>query len=293
MLKSIDRFGPYAGREDAFMSLMDDSYSNGVIRPSSFSSMFHGKFFTPRLKRSVNATFDASFTGAWEEAKIKGSLTGLWRQYDLNSAYLWSGSQGLPDTKTFRFADALDVHFPGLYNIEQVSVNRNLPYPFNCRKVVNATMDEIDTYGIQVKKVMGGYTWRQHIDGEKVVEAVKTFRAWKHIGKVYWGRWCSRASTYCHSKNGQVWATPNMALNLIWAHVVISRVKMRIWNDAKSAAHIFVDSVIVPHELPESDDIGGWRLEHLFKNGLRIKHAGHYGEPDNSYTKTSGEKRAA
>jgi hypothetical protein len=292
MLKSIDRLGPYAMREEAFMSLMEDSYSHDVKRPSSLSSLFHAKFYTPRLKRGVNATFDYAFTGAWEEARMKGALTGLWRQYDLNSAYLWSGAQGLPDTSTFRFADALDARIPGLYNIEQCSIHRNLPYPFNVKKIVNATTDEIDAYGLQVKKVFGGYTWRKHINGDKVVEAVKTFRAWKHIGKIYWGRWCSRSSTYCHAKSGSVWPTPNMALNLVWAHVVISRVKMRIWDDAKGAAHIFVDSVIVPHELPESDDIGGWRLEHTF-NGLQIRHAGYYGEAGGPWLKTSGEKRAA
>lgn len=291
--KDASRFGRFGQSEDMFMSMLEDAARHNVNRPSSFASHFHDTFRSPRVTRSVNAIFDDCFVGGWEEAKVIGSATGLHRQYDINSAYLWSGSLGLPDVKSWRAASAINPRFPGLYNITQADVNPSLPYPFNQNLRVNATVDEIDAYNIRVAHVHGGITWGYLSHGQELLDAVMKFEAWKSIGKAYWGRWCSTVPVYCESKNGKVWPTPNMLQNIVWAHVILSRVKMRLYEVSQSSCHVYVDSVITTQELPTSDAIGAWKLETVFPEGVQIKHAGNYGHLNGKWLKFAGEKLAA
>ena len=292
MLKDVTRFPAHCGDEDTFLTMMEEAQRHGIKRPSSYSDCFHSAFHSPRIKHSLNALFAGQFTGGWEEAKATGVLPGKWYQYDMQSAYLWSGSQGLPDASTFRYADSLSVP-NGMFVIDQAAPRVDLPYPFNVRRIVNATRDEIDAYGLNVHRIVSGVSWTKTISGEQVEEAVKRFTFWKEVGKTYWGRWCSTQPLKCHSRSGAHWGIRNPVLNLVWAHVVISRVKLRVWESAKDAAHVFVDSVIVPRKLDVGTRAGDWRLEDEFSEGVHIRHAGYFGPAGGEWKRTSGTKRSA
>jgi hypothetical protein len=64
--------------------------------------------------------------------------------------------------------------------------------------------------------------------------------------------------------------------------MIVSRVKMRLWEYSNNAVHVFVDSVITTDKLRTGDSLGDWRLEKTYLNGVNIKLPGQYGALDES-----------
>ena len=138
-MKSLSGFGDHANDEWDFLTLMQDLYERGIKRPSSYSSVFHSLVKSPFIKWSFNGPFVDWFAGGWEEAKFTGEQYGKHFQYDINSAYLWSLTEGLPDTRTYRAEDYPHPVYsemngfaePGLYLIELEAPVPDAPYPFS------------------------------------------------------------------------------------------------------------------------------------------------------------------
>jgi hypothetical protein len=290
-LKAVDRFTiQHTNTEEAFNEFLRECADYGIPRPSSYNAVFHHCYRSPRVRRTYNQYFEYSFYGAWEEAKKVGVLRGRWHKYDLNSAYMWAASLGLPTIGSVRISKHLGK-FRGLYNLELEAPLEHLPYPYNSHRFVNATDEEIDLYSLPIKKILGGVTWTDYVEGDPIIKTVKQFTFAKEVSKSFWGRWCSSSPIQCRSISKE-WEIRNPILNLIWAHVLIGRVKMRVWSESKNAAHVFVDSIITQDVLPTGDRLGEWKHEKTY-DGLRVKHPGFYGPANGDWDRTTGVTRDA
>ena len=277
MVKAVDRFSiRHTCSEAAFQELIRECSDYGCARPSSYGSVFHAVYKSPRVRRSLQAPFEPWFAGGWQEAKMTGVIRGRWRRYDLNSAYLWACTLGLPEIRSVRVSTAVGS-LPGMYALELAKADESLPYPFNMARTVCATTEEIDLYALPVKKILGGVTWTDSIDGQPIVDTVKQFTFAKEVSKTFWGRWCSTIPVECETRTGKRWPLRNPIQNLVWAHLLVSRVKQRVWNEGRNAAHVFVDSIITTDVLPTGAELGAWREEREYPDGLTIRHAGFYG----------------
>jgi hypothetical protein len=163
-----------------------------------------------------------------------------------------------------------------VYRVRLIRPTPGAPFPFNqCYECI-ATNLEIETYGLQISEVIDGVAWKRTIPGDSIVNAIRGFSTWKQIGRCYWGRWGQLQKVECNAK-GKRWHLPNIMLNVPWAHTVISRVKMRLWEYSKRAVHVYVDSVITDERIPTGDNIGDWRLEKVYESGVFVRGPGQYG----------------
>ena len=295
ILKPLDAFPEHAHDETVFGALLEHCYSRGIKRPSSYADMFNQSFQSPRLRWSKNSQFLALFSGGWQQARTRGEVRGRFRNYDIRSAYLWSLSHGLPDPTTYRFSrspdysDTRGFRQHGLYVVALGPVTTALPYPFNCSAPLYlASTSEIETYDLPVTRYHFGMTWQRTIDTAPMVDLIMSFPCWKQIARGYWGRWASGAKVETETASGHRWTMANPALNVAWAHTIVSRVKARIWQECRNACHIFVDSVITDQPLHVGDGIGDWRLAAEYPHGLRILGPGIYGPLEGPLEKHCG-----
>jgi len=277
--KSLRGFTNHAD-ERSFRELLREYTEHGCPRPSSYADVFHEHYRSPRINWSVNAMLAPAMAGGWQSAIVPGNSYGTFRRYDLRSAYLWAATLGLPDTKTFKRSKQpwLGKH-DGVYRIKLIRNNRANPFPFNCARECLATNREIETYGLEIGEVVEGVTWKNLVEPDEILRAIHSVSTWKLVGRCFWGRWAQLQKVKCNTKSKE-WELPNTCLNIPWAHMIVSRVKMRLWEASKNAVHVFVDSVITSDTLPTGNGFGDWRLEKTYQHGVIIRGPGQYGDID-------------
>jgi hypothetical protein len=275
--KNRDVFGRIATNDEAFSEFLKECQATARCRmPSSFGSPFHKLFRSPALPRSVNAPFSNFFRGGWQEAKFTGKKPGQFYHYDINSAYLWSSTLGLPRTDTLELQFDVRTDLDGCYVIDQGEPRPELPYPFSTESTVIASLDEIEAYNLNIRDVIAGFTWRDVLEPDAITSVVNRFSFSKQMARAYWGRWASVAQIECDNKTRK-WKLRNPIQNYIWAHLIVSRVKLRVYEEACDACHVFVDSVLVPRKIETSNSLGGWKLVKEYLEGVRIDGPGRFG----------------
>jgi hypothetical protein len=275
--KSLNSFTDHAHDEPRFRELLREYAELGVPRPSGYADVFHETFKSPRVSWSINSQLAPCFAGGWQESLSPGCHFGRYYRYDMRSAYLWAATLGLPDTRTYtRSLDPWKGKHDGLYRIKLQCPTKGAPFPFNQARECIATNLEIEAYDLRVEEVIDGVIWKNTVGGDKILDAIQKVSTWKQAGRAYWGRWAQMAKVECVSPNKR-WYLPNIALNIPWAHLIVSRVKMRLWEHANRAVHVYVDSVITTDKLPTGDSLGDWRLERTYDHGVLIKAPGQYG----------------
>lgn len=280
--KCVDGIEEHTGDVETFNEFMREVRDSGVDRPSSYADVFHKTFYTPRVRWSLNEVLSHRLVGGWQQAIQPGAHLGLHRKYDMRSAYLWAGSIGLPDVKSYRLTrpGVIARDRGGVYRVELAQLVHSAPYPFNAMRQVLATPQEIETYGLPVARVLSGVSFSfDYNDPAPMIDHIRAFSFWKQIGRGYWGRWAMIDPIECHVP-GKTWNLRNDRTNLVWAHLIISRVRMRVWQAVQraGAVHVFVDSVITRGELPTGTELGAWKLEKEYPAGVAIKAAGCYGD---------------
>lgn len=280
-VKALDRFAyHHAGREDTWREFLGECKGLGVQMPSSYATVFRHLFPQPRIPWSINAALARYTSGGWEEAREKGFLPGVFHQYDMNRAYRWAARQGLPDPKRFVYSDRISAKTPGLYVIElrQETLNLTAPYPFNRPGWIAATDAEIEEYNLTPHAVRWGILWRGTWGPDAVEKVLERVTFSDDMQKSFWGGWAAQdaAESYYPDKGTIVPGRP-ITLNLVWAHFIISQVKRAVYEKARGAVHVFVDSIITPFEFPTSNEVGGWKKVTTFENGLFVGGAGRYG----------------
>jgi hypothetical protein len=280
--KSLKGFPDHMDDETRFRELLREYGDNGVPRPSGYADVFHEKFSSPRVNYSVNALLAPCFAGGWQQALKIGRHPGVYYKYDMRSAYLWAATFGLPDTRTYT-RSLRPSSKPGLYRVHLLEGAEGAPFPFNRGDVeCLATSEEIETYGLRIGRIIDGVTWSRMTNPTKMLDAIYSVSTWKQAGRSFWGRWAQRERIECYA-HGKKWVIPNLALNVPWAHLIVSRVRNKLWQASGNAVHVFVDSVITPDVIPTGDKVGDWRLEKVYKNGVIVRKPGQYGAADEAY----------
>lgn len=275
--KSIQGFVDHMDDAPRFLDLIAEYRDAGCPRPTGYADVFHKHFRSPRVAWSVNARLAPVLAGGWQQALRPGVHAGRFFKYDIRSAYLWAGSLGMPDVKTYRRSTRIRPDESGVYRVKLVAPVPSAPYPFNQAMECLATTEEIETYSLPVAAVVEGVTWRGLVDPAPMLDAVRKVSTWKAAGRSYWGRWGQTTQVSCHA-GGRQWVLPNPAANVPWAAAIVSRVKMKAWEFSSDALHVFVDSLITPHALPVGEGIGAWKLEKVYEAGVYVKGPGQYGD---------------
>jgi hypothetical protein len=259
---------------DAFYSLLEDGARRGVLRPSSYASFFHDCYHSPRATGPARRAMSWLIPGGWESILLpKGDYPGPWYRYDLRSAYLWALGYGLPDPATYRFTERLTTTANGCY-IMDCEPSDGAPYPYDRGGTLPILRDEIEAYGIR-GRVRYGITWSSMLPAGPLQEIIMSWPFWKEIGRAYWGRWAATAPLECATWRDCTrvtrWELPAAHANPIWAHVILSRVRSRLYDATRAGtvARVYVDNVIINRQLPTTDCLGGWRLEAEY-DGIRV-----------------------
>lgn len=289
VIKGLHKFGDHNSTPELFGEFIRENTYFGCKRPSSYYSAFHEQFTSPRVTLTTNNLFAPQAYYGWQDALSLGKHLGRWRKYDLNQAYLWSSTQGLPDMRTIQSSDFIG-NYPGLYHVRLREVNERAPYPYNSYFDVNASTEEIDAYGLRVDQIYGGIIWQEIVDPDAILNVVRQFSFSKQMSKGFWGRWASTRPVQCTVHSGKTWDLANNKLNLVWAHMIVARVKLRLWNAVRvhGAAHVYVDSIITKGELPVGTGLGEWKLEKDYRDGVYIGRPGWYGESETNLDAHSG-----
>jgi len=257
--------------------LLDKLESVGVEHPSSYSDCYHQ--LAPnvkRLKHSYNGMFNWWSGGAWEEALKPGVYHGSWKRYDIRSAYRWASTLGLPDVATFRawkrFRNPHDVN--GLW-VAYIERRDDLPNVFRrALGPVVISSEELRTYNL-LADVVYGVTWTDTLPANYIGETLDRLPCVKDAGRAYWGRWIARDPLICKTAN-KTWKLQNRTANFIWGWLLVGRVRLRLWKQARYAVHVYVDEVLVPHDLPTGPNVGDWNLKETYPNGITVKRTGWY-----------------
>lgn len=248
----------------------------GSPMPANYSSVFHDMFHTEAAPAALDNLFAPWFAGGWEAAVIRGPSPGPAFQYDMRSAYLWASTLGLPRMASVAASRVIAGNKPGVYLVDQAPRD-GLPYPFNRHAICIATDAECEAYNLEVRRVLGGATWSDCLPADAVTSVCDRASFGKQMGRAYWGRWAS-ASALRIRQGGRWREMQNRRRNFAWAHLIVSRVRMRLWEASRAAGgrHVYVDAVISDRPLPTGDGLGDWRLIREFPAGVDVKGTGRY-----------------
>lgn len=76
--------------------------------------------------------------------------------------------------------------------------------------------------------------------------------------------------------------------NVVYAGLIIGRVKQRVWEVVRDAVEVFVDSALLPHRIPTGDALGDWRLVEEYPQGLHVYGPRCWRAPDGRWVRCSG-----
>lgn len=261
--------------------------ASGVEHPSSFADCYH-QLADPvkRLPWTYNGMFRWWSGGPWSEARSTGEFSGLWKRYDLTSAYRWAATLGLPEPETYSVHTTMRDR-PGLWIVEICDDIEGLPAVFRVPGPVVMSSEEIEGYHLRVK-VIRGVTWTATKGTDYVEKTLTRLPCAKESGRAYWGRWIARDEVGCWTASGKSWRLPNRCLNLVWGWLIVGRVRLRVWQAAQYAAHVYVDEVLVPHDLPTGYAIGDWHLKQEYPDGIIVRRTGCYGSRAGNMTMHTG-----
>lgn len=274
--KSLDSLSPTD--EADFWHIMQSNYKQGLPPPTSFAGIFHRCCFLPWPKVSVIAPFRGFRAGAWSQAIERGYFKEKVYHYDLNSAYRWSACQGLPSLKSGKRIFDIEAE-KSIFLVEFDEQNK--PRWF-VDKTGLLTSEEVKQLKIK-PRLLFGVQFRDWLDIKPVFAGIdQAFPyCFKRIGRAFWGRWNGEHAVLQHGwRNGhKVRELDNPLHNPIWSHFITSRIKLRMDEaiEQVGAFHVQVDAVLCREPLPESSEVGGWKLVNEFPNGAWVHNTGQWG----------------
>lgn len=261
IFKSIDSLGVKS--EEDFWQFINSAQRSGAGFPSSFGSVFRKLYKFPRVPEITKKAFEKYVRGGWQEAIKKGVIDEKIYQYDINSAYRSATMDGLPDFSSlhlglqhngkmvFGFRRGRSAACDGLYfqdgRPDSVECNQDFTVSFSKTVDLTPVWDKIDTH-----------FRRDHV---------------KKIARSFWGSWISRRNLKCVSVgSGKSWYLPNIYFNPVWSLCITERIRQRL--QAYNPYHVYVDSIIIPYQIPVGNGIGEWKLTGEFEPKTEIVGAG-------------------
>lgn len=274
--KSLDSLSPTD--EPDFWHVMQSNFLQGLPPPSSFGSIFHRLCALPWPRKGVIAPFRGISCGAWSQALQRGTFREKVYHYDLNSAYRWAGCQGLPLLKSGKRVFDIEAD-KAVFLVEFTEGNRP---PWGHETIGMISSEEVRALKIH-PRVIFGVQFRDWLDLSPVFEKIDQKFPWcyKRISRAFWGRWNGETEVMQHGwKNGhKVRAMKNPLHNPLWAHLITSRVKLRLHDvqQQQGGLHVQVDAVLCRDPLPVSQDVGAWKLVQEYPGGIWIHGTGQWG----------------
>lgn len=276
VLKCRDGFTDHETPE-LLEELVREAREYGAQMPGSYAGMWWSAKERPALPRMrhLHRRYGLiQISGAWQEAFMHGPLLGRWIHYDIVSAYLWAISLGLPDPKTFRWVHP-DYHAGGRNVVYLASFPARIgaPYPYNRGGDLLATEEEMGEYRADPTEVYGGISWQgsdTSYDTSRIISSIRRYSVWKQIARGWWGYLASRTGVVRHFPDGRrIQMVAPFAQNPVWAHIILSRVRRRLWDVVKAypgdVARVYVDSVIIRDrvKLSVGNDVGQWKIKEM------------------------------
>ena len=262
--KAIDRLQP-ASPED-FWQIMEAARHAQINPPTSFADLFLSVYRSPMPRISVRSPFMGFRFGGWNEAFRRGEAPGKVYQYDLNQAYRWAASVGLPDLRTAQ--PTRDFSVPcGVFLVLGLPVGA-IPWNRTSRNAVHmVTSEERNALNLPPDtQVIKGYAFPDMVDLSgtftKIDGAFHKSIA-SRMCRAFWGMWNTTTAPEVVSwKHGEKtrWMK-NPWYNPIWSAFITSRVKLRIHSYRRNALHCATDSVHVLGEtIQTGTEPGDWKL---------------------------------
>lgn len=258
----------------------------GVSLPSGYAGAFRYAYDSPPVSGTLNIPFGADVHGGWQYGKV-GVHEGKWNQYDMSRAYYWALTQGLPDPR-FYYATRSLAYRDAVFRVRLRHPTPGAPYPYDSMHEVTATGDEIREYALDVAEVLAGVAFRrEYRDLSKITHAIDRWSFAKMVSRTFWGAWGATEGCQCVIPNGapadwRRWTLPARGRNVPWAHLILSRVRRRLWDATQGGAwcHVFTDSIITTQTLGTGTSPGDWRLVSTYGRGVKVAGPGQYGRAD-------------
>lgn len=242
--------------------------------PRGPASFFHQEFSTPSIPWSVNQPLSRYFRGGWMESFERGFCRGPLSYYDLKRAYMWAGDQDLPTrVRPFRYGDE---NFLAVMEIR--GAPSGVPREFRSGRAL-VTPEDIEVYDLW-GEILWGVSWksedttRAHIDALQKIDYLPP-RATKLMQQSYWGRWAQTdrvvATTWQDGEKNTERQLKNPSLNLVWATLILHRVKRRVYRATISdAVLVCVDAVLRRSPLEVGTSPGDWTLKDRLDGGAIV-----------------------
>lgn len=266
--KAIDRLdstGP-----DDFWQIMEAARHAQINPPTSFADLFLSVYRSPMPRITVRSPFMGLRFGGWNEAFRRGEAPGRVFQYDLNNAYRWSASLGLPDLRTAYPTRDFSVPY-GVFLVTNVPVGA-IPWNRTSRNAVHVvTSEERNALNLPGDvTVIKGYGFCETVSLNHVFQTIdEKFQKpiASRMSRAFWGMWNTTTAPEVWSwKHGEhIRRMKNPWYNPIWSAFITSRVKLRINVYRKRALHCATDSVhLLGEEIDTGTSPGDWKLVGIY-----------------------------
>lgn len=260
VFKSIDALSIKS--EGEFWEFIDSAQRSGAGFPSSFGSVFRKLYQFPRVPEVTKKAFEKYVRGGWQEAIKRGVIDERVFQYDINSAYRSATRGGLPDLESMFMGIQRDGKMVFSIGVSNSNVSKDFSFYEN-----RGEMEDERDFSISFSKT---------VDLSPVWEKIDTHFRRDHAKKIarsFWGSWISRRLLKCVSVgSGKSWYLPNIYFNPVWSLCITERIRQRL--KSYNPYHVYVDSIIIPYQIPVGDGVGDWKLTGEFEPKTEIVGAG-------------------
>jgi len=273
--------------DDELGELADVQRRRGHTPPGGVHALWRSLFKDRGGRKGVNETWGPAVAGPWIQ-ELRRGLVRPARYADLRSAYAWSALQGLPDPSSYRLCSN------GPWKIAYARVALDDPpgpYPSGMDTGIAwrlVTREEVEAYRARILEVACGITWAdertRYADAFALADHLWGAKVGKMVRRGYWGAWAGRALDCATVRDGEIqkaWQLPPRVRDVIRAHVVQSRVRIRIYQllkRSRGAARVYVDSVLAEDflGLTPGTEPGDWGHVRAWEDGVVVQHAGLY-----------------
>jgi hypothetical protein len=217
--------------------------------------------------------------GGWQEAKVRGTILGPHRLYDLRRAYRWALTAApLPDRQSLTIAKEWRPERPGLHVVE-LEPWAGAPWPLRDggRHLIETPTD-IAHYGPPaITAYLGGIYWHRTIPTDGLAEVIDSTGV-AACARTYWGTWVAQTPVERTYQTGTVTQLRPRGTDAVRGHLILQRVRRRMAE--VQADYRYVDSVMTKGELAVGERPGDWRLVREYPDGVWIGWPGAYGPPN-------------
>lgn len=286
-IKSAIGFKTVARAEKAYKTWEELGFNGSPASPASIARKAYQRFRRSgdipmlRAKDANRRLAHGKNRWLWIEARTRGHVKRSTWHYDINEAYWWATSRGLPSG--FEPYQDGDKSYVAVMDIS--SASKDLPSILEGSGPHLVTSEDVAYYGLR-GTVLNGVSYSDlDVSLAPVFDFIgKHFGPWigKKARQTIWGLFSASSpiigQTHNNGEKTKEYEIKNPLKNIAYATLITRRVVRRVHGVMRNSGGIscFVDSVLCTHRLREGTQPGEWRKEHHFPNGIYIRAPGVY-----------------